>query len=173
MQRCSRSGRRTCPIRSIQLRQNSNAMLKVTAEQIGHEKLPAQPLAERSAGSAFEAGAGLPRDEQNCPPTPLSAKPIVCPCAKPQANTLNRTQKYSIQAMSERSERVSFMAATLPSNIKSVEAQPALRKNGYTAAPGSCYSIGSGNFQGIHTGKSCNKSVVGIAFQRACHQAGE
>jgi hypothetical protein len=34
-------------------------MLKVTAEQIGHEKLPAQPLAERSAGSAFEAGAGL------------------------------------------------------------------------------------------------------------------
>jgi len=71
------------------------------------KKLPAQPLADRSAGSAFEAGAGLLWDEQNCPPTPLSAKPIVCPCAKPQANTLNRTQKYNVQAMSERSERVS------------------------------------------------------------------
>ena len=76
MQRCSRSGRRTDPIRSIQLRQNSKAMPKVTVEQIGQAKLPAQPLADRSAGSAFEAGAGLPTDEQNCPPTPLSAKPM-------------------------------------------------------------------------------------------------
>ena len=114
MQRCSRSGRRTGPIRSNQPRQNSKAMLKVTDEQIGQAKLPAQPLADRSAGSAFEAGAGLPTDEQNCPPTPLSAKPIVCPCAKPQANTLNRTQKYRVQAMSERSGRENFMAATLP-----------------------------------------------------------
>lgn len=103
-------------------------MLKVTAEQIGQAKLPAQPLADRSAGSAFEAGAGLPTDEQNCPPTPLSAKPIVCPCAKPQANTLNRTQKYNVQAMSERSERVSFMAATLPPNSRSIEAQPTSHK---------------------------------------------
>jgi hypothetical protein len=124
LQRCSRPGRRTCPIRSNQPRQNSNAMLKVTDEQIGQAKLPAQPLVDRSAGSAFEAGAGLLWDEQNCPPTPLSARPIVCPCAKPQASTLNRTQKYNVQAMSERSERVSFMAATLPPNNWSIEAQP-------------------------------------------------
>ena len=52
---------------------------KVTAEQIGQEKLPDQPLTDRSVRSVFDAGAGLPRDEQNCPPTPLSSRPIICP----------------------------------------------------------------------------------------------
>ena len=128
MQRCSRSGRRTGLMRSNQPRQNSKAMLRVTAEQMGQEKLPAQPLADRSVKSVFDAGAGLPRDEQNCPPTPLSSKPIICPWAKPQANTLNRTQKYNVQAMSERSERISFMAATLTPNSRSIEARPTSRK---------------------------------------------
>ena len=54
-------------------------MLKVTDEQIGQAKLPAQPLAARSATSVFEAGAELPWDEQNCPATPLSVKPVTCP----------------------------------------------------------------------------------------------
>ena len=52
---------------------------KVKAEQIGQEKLPDQPLTDRSVRSVFDAGAGLPRDEQNCPPTPLSSRPIICP----------------------------------------------------------------------------------------------
>jgi len=45
LQRSSRLGRGLCPTRSSQVRQNRKAMLNVTAEQIGHEKLPAQPLA--------------------------------------------------------------------------------------------------------------------------------
>ena len=99
------------------------AMPRLSAEQIGHEKLAPQPLAEGLSSSVLGLGALPPREVQNCPPKPLSSSPITCPCPKPQANTLNRTLKYSIQAMSERSERASFMAATLPSNRKKAEAR--------------------------------------------------
>lgn len=126
---------RTRPLRGKQPRQNSKAMLKVTAEQIGQEKLPLQVPADWSLKSAFWTGASPPNEEQNCPPTPLSSKPIICPCPKPQANTLNRTQKYRVQAMSERSERASFMAATLTPNNRKDEAQPGWPRNTIGTAP--------------------------------------
>lgn len=74
-----------------------------------------QPNALDSVGSfssveLFCAGAWVRGSTvQNWPPMPLSCMPSICPCPILHANTLNRTQQYSIQAMSERSARAIFM----------------------------------------------------------------
>ncbi|MNT91547.1 hypothetical protein D3C72_2326680 [compost metagenome] len=57
---------------------------------------------------------------------PLSCRPIICPWPIPQANRLNRTQKYKVQAISGRSEGVRFMAATLAPMPAGVKAESGL-----------------------------------------------
>lgn len=101
-------------------------MLNVTAEQIGQERLPAQLEGDWSEKSGLSVEILLPNAEQNSPPIPLRVSPLICPCPKPQANTLNRTQKYSVQATSERFSRDDFMAATFTPNYRELEGREML-----------------------------------------------
>ncbi|GAB0078835.1 hypothetical protein TOC8171_42390 [Pseudomonas syringae] len=103
-------------------------MLNVTAEQIGQTRLPAQPLGDWSEKSGLSVGILLPNVEQNSPPMPLRVSPLICPCPKPQAKTLNKTQKYSVQATSERFSREDFMAAMLIPNYGGLEDREMLIK---------------------------------------------